>query len=425
MAYRSVDLIEVHAWGRPVGAAALDPRSGFYAFQYDQSWLRDGVSMAPLAIPFDGRSRVASSLPATFFRLPALLADSLPDRFGNSLIDAFLATEGVGRDVISPLDRLAYLGDRAMGALEFRPPAGPAVDGASLFEIATLVDEARRAVEGSFGTPTDATAGVRDLLLIGTSAGGARAKAVIAWNPSTGEIRSGQVDAPAGFEPWLIKFDGVGTDPDLGTSGDYGRIEYAYHRMATAAGIAMSDCRLLEEGRRAHFMTRRFDRIGSTKVHTQTLCAMGELDFNAIGVHDYAQFIAIIDRLGLGPDARAEAFRRAVFNIASSNCDDHTKNQAFLLEPERRWRLAPAYDVTHAYNPSGRWTHQHLMGIGGVFIGAERDHLLRFADRHAVPGAKAIIDDINGAIESWPDHAQTAGLPGATADRVACDLHTV
>jgi len=426
VAYQPVAVIEVRAWGRRVGAVARDPRTGFYAFQYDGAWLRDGHDLAPLTTPFDSRARVAVGLSeATFARLPAMLADSLPDRFGNALITAYLAGEGVRRDAISPLDRLAYMGGRAMGALEFRPPTGPSLEGGSLVQIAGLVDEARRALEGSFGTPEDATAGVRHLLDIGTSAGGARAKAVIAMSSSTGEIRSGQVEAPAGFEHWLIKFDGVGADLELGSSGNYGRIEFGYHLMAREAGIAMMDCRLLEEGGRAHFLTRRFDRSDGSKVHVQTLCAMAEVDFNLVGVNDYAQFIDAIDRLGLGPEARAEAFRRAAFNIAAANCDDHTKNQAFQLPQSGQWALAPAYDITHAYNPDGQWTFQHLMGVNGVFDGAGRDHLLRFADQHEVPGAKSILDGINDALRSWPEHGRAAGLPPAAIDQIARDFRQV
>lgn len=427
MPYTPVDLIEVVYDGRTVGAVTSDARTRFYAFEYSPEWLRGTTQLAPLTVANRTGARVFPNLPVdTYQRLPALLADALPDRFGNSLIDAYLAREGVALSAITPLDRLAYLGSRAMGALEFRPPTGPETPTGTAFAMSTLVDEARRAVRGEFGTESDATRGVRHLLQVGTSAGGARPKAVIAWNRTTDEIRSGQLVAPDGFEQWLLKFDGVGRDFELGDTGHFGRIEYAYHLMAKAAGIEMSECRLLTEAGRAHFMTRRFDRPGgATRVHVQSLCAMAELDFQQRDVHDYAQLFGVIDALGLRADAREQAFRRAVFNIAASNCDDHTKNHAFVMEEGGGWRLAPAYDVTHAHNPEGEWTSRHLMGLDGVFYDADRNHILRFADRFSVPKPHAIIDDVNAAIASWPEFARAAKLPAKPTRSVGDDLRPI
>ena len=254
-----------------------------------------------------------------------------------------------------------------MGALEFHPLRGPRTRKATAIELSELVTAARSALIGATGADEHGlTEAIAHLIAVGTSAGGARAKAVVALNPETGELRSGQVPADPGFEQWLLKLDGVGADLDLGATGHFGRIEFAYHRMALAAGIDMMECRLLEEGGRAHFMTRRFDRVDDGhKVHTQTLCALAHLDFRQIGAHDYAQLLLCIEQLGLGPEARAEAFRRMAFNVAAANCDDHTKNFSFVLPEGGRWALSPAYDVTHAHAPDSRWTRQHLMAVNG------------------------------------------------------------
>ena len=270
-------------------------------------------------------------------------------------------------------------------------------------------------LQGDLGDSDHAKAALATLIRVGTSAGGARAKAAIAWNRTTNEIRPGQFDAPEGFEHWLLKFDGVGQDSELGESAHYGRIEYAYALMARAARIDMTDCQLIEEGGRAHFATRRFDRDARGKIHTQTLCALAHLDFNLLATHDYAQLMGTINALGLGEEARVQAFVRMAFNVMAANCDDHTKNVSFLLREGGAWELAPAYDLTHAFNPAGRWTYQHLMGVDGRFTGLTRDHLLRFGDRFDVPAARRLLDQVRDAVAEWPAFARGAGLPEAEA----------
>lgn len=426
MAYEPVDVVEVLHLGERVGALALDPTSRFYAFEYAPAWRRRGIELAPLTMPTTGPARVFvfPLLPeATYRRLPALIADSLPDTFGNALVDAALAAQGVQREQITPLDRLAYLGPRAVGALEFRPARGPRTRVPTAVVISDLVGAARAALAGRFDSDDETRAALANLIAVGTSAGGARAKAVVAFNPATGEMRSGQLAAPEGFQHWLIKFDGVGSDAELGTGAAYGRIEYAYSLMAKAAGITMADCRLLEENGRAHFMTRRFDRTAEGKVHMQTLCAMAELDFNQRATHDYSQYFQTIDRLGLGHEARAEGFRRMVFNLYAANCDDHTKNLSFLMTADGSWSLSPAYDVTHAHNPSPQaWTVQHQMSVNGRFAGITADDVATVADRHMVPGWKAIVSDVRDAIARWPEFASAAGLDEATTAHVATDM---
>ena len=420
-----VDAIEVRIWGMRVGAVALDPPLGHYAFEYEPAFAARGIELAPLMMPTT-RGRASFIFPAlpenTYRRLPPMLADALPDRFGNALVDAYLQREGVRAVDITALDRLAYMGQRSFGALEFRPLRGPRARKSVALDMSELVTSARLAVHGSFDGDAHAKAALANIIQVGTSAGGARAKAAIAWNPASGEVCTGQFDVEPGFEHWLLKFDGVGNDSELGDSQHYGRIEYAYHRMAVAAGIDMSACRLLEENRRAHFMTRRFDRTGNVKHHLQSLCAIAHLDFNQRGTHDYSQYLMTIDALRLGDAARQEAFRRIAFNVMAANCDDHTKNHAFLLEQGKPWALTPAYDLTHAFNPRGQWTYQHLMSVEGKFIGITRADLLRVADRFRVPSAKASLDAVREAVRDWPRFGKEAGLPAADIRRIEEDL---
>jgi len=419
MAYIPVDAVEVRAWGESVGAVALDPSTGFYAFEYFPSWR---ANLAPGLMPTGGGPYVFPQLPVdTFHRLPALLADALPDDFGNALIDAWLATHGVPRASVTPLDRLAYMASRGMGALEFAPSRGPRHRKPSAVELSTLVEGARSLIDGEFAGDRETEAAIQGLIQVGTSAGGARAKAVIAWNRATGEIRSGQLPADPGFEYWLIKLDGLGSDRELGASGTYGRIEYAYSLMARAAGIEMADCHLLEENGRAHFMTRRFDRgDNGAKVHSLTLCGLAQLDFRQRATHDYAQLFQAADSLDLGPAARGEIFRRMVLNVLARNHDDHTKNHSFLLSgPTAEWQLAPAYDVTYAYNPQGEWTYQHLMSVNGKFASIDTDDFLAVADRHQVPAARAAIAQVSAAVDAWPDFAAQAGLAPQQAQEIA------
>lgn len=427
MPYVPVDVIEVLAWGRRVGAVALDPASRFYVFEYSPEWRHDGMDLAPTTMTTNTAAHVFTTLPPeTFHRLPAMLADSLPDDFGNALTTAYLVNEGVSASAITSLDRLAHLASRGTGALEFRPARGPRARKSTAVELSELVLAARTAVAGTFGNKDGITDAVKHLIAVGTSAGGARAKAVIAWNPITDEVRSGQLPADPGFDQWLLKLDGVGADTDLGQSADFGRIEYAYSLMAIAAGISMSECRLLHEDGRSHFMTRRFDRAADgTKIHMQTLCALGHLDFRLIGAHDYAQLFDMLSRLGLGPEARAEVYRRMVFNVAAANCDDHTKNFSFLLAKDGRWDLSPAYDVTHAHNPRSRWTAQHLMSVNGRFTGIDGHDLAEVADRFAVPSPRRIVLDVLESVDRWPDFAGEAQVSVDANTEVAANISTM
>jgi serine/threonine-protein kinase HipA len=409
--YKPVDIVEVRAWDELVGAVALDPRLGYYAFEYAPAFVRRGIELAPLTMPLRSANQpfIFPALPElTYKRLPSLLADSLPDDFGNSLINAWMAQQGVAGDDITALDRLAYMSRRGFGALEFRPARGPQARTTTALELSTLVESARRVVSGEINDDAHAHAALLQILSVGTSAGGARAKAAIAWNPRTNEVRAGQFEVEPGFEHWLLKFDGIDLRNELGESQGYGRIEYAYHLMATQAGIRMAPCRLLEEGGRAHFMTRRFDRVGNEKVHIQTLCGMSQLDYRAKGVNDYSQYLDAIRQLQLAPTEFEQAFRRIAFNVMASNCDDHTKNVSFVLRDRRLWALAPAYDVIYAYNPKGEWTYQHLMSVNGKFNHIGRDDLLLLADRFQIGTAAKLLAEVKSAVSAWPDFARQA-----------------
>jgi serine/threonine-protein kinase HipA len=305
-----------------------------------------------------------------------------------------------------------------MGALEFNPARTPAIANSTAIKLSHLVESARRAVHGELGSDQLARAALAQIIQVGTSAGGARAKAAIAWNPATNEIRPGQFDVEPGFEHWLLKFDGMGADLDLGGSQDYGRIEYAYYLMACSAGITMSDCRLLEENGRAHFMTRRFDRDGNRKHHLQTLCAMAHLDYKQKASHDYSQLFQVVMQLGLNYAALEEAFRRMVFNVMAANCDDHTKNISFVMREQGGWELAPAYDLTYAFNPAGEWTWQHLMSVNGKFKGVTKADLLAVADRFGIGTAPTVIKQVHDAVATWPDFARQAGVKQAEFDRI-------
>jgi serine/threonine-protein kinase HipA len=426
-AFRHVDRVEVHLWGHFVGVAALDPAYGYYAFRYTPEFRATGIELAPLQMPLSAdRTFLFTDLPeATYRRLPAMLADALPDDFGNALINRYMAERGIPANEVTPLDRLAYMARRGMGAITFRPPRGPRSEQATPVQLARLVGAARLALRGELGGDDEASAALRSIIEVGTSAGGARAKAVIAWNPDTEEIRSGHHAAPQGFQHWLLKFDGVGADRELGETQHYGRIEYAYSLMARAAGVDMMPCRLLEENGRAHFMTRRFDRDDAdTRHHVQSLCAMAHLDYRRRGTNAYAQLFSTVDALELSYPDREEVFRRMVFNVMGRNCDDHSKNFGFRLNQGGAWVLAPAFDVTFAHNPRGEWTHQHLMSVNGKFRDITEQDLLAEADRFAIGTAPRVIDEVRVAIKDWSRFARQAKLPDEQITRIRGQLFT-
>ncbi len=426
-------IAEVRLWGRRIAAASWDERRDLAAFQYDPEFARSGIEVAPLCMPLASRIYTFPSLPRiSFHGLPGLLADSLPDTFGNALINAWLATQGRSPASFNALERLCYIGARGMGALEFAPVNGPRQRRSTQIRVDALVALAsdilarRTALEGSF-TLEQRHRALEDLLRVGTSAGGARAKAIIAWNPVTNEVRSGQVSAPEGFGYWLLKFDGVSgnRDKELEDPKGYTAIEYAYALMARDAGILMTECRLLEEGGRRHFMTRRFDRTeDGGKIHMQSLAALADLDFNAAGAHSYEQAFEVMRRLTLPMDAVEQLFRRMLFNIVARNQDDHVKNIAFLMNPQGQWSLAPAFDVTYAYNPDGQWTRVHQMTINGKQDGFTLEDVRTCAATVGLKRGRAetILDEVRAAVQRWPEHAARAGVWPAQRDQIRSTL---
>ncbi|HWX32733.1 MAG TPA: type II toxin-antitoxin system HipA family toxin [Steroidobacteraceae bacterium] len=413
-----VNVVEVRIWNRSVGAVApLRGKPGFYEFQYAPAFESSGLELSPLLMKLDTQRRFSfPGLPQdTFHGLPGLLADALPDKFGNALIAEYLSRQGIPLEDITTLQRLVYVGRRAMGALEFEPALAETRGKPVLvsLDMSHLVEDARRALRGELGKVA------QDILDVGSSAGGARAKAVIGWNPHTNEAISGQFDLPQGFEHWLLKFD-VGVEGVLNNSAGFGRIEYAHYLMAAEAGVQMNECRLLEEGGRAHFMTKRFDRRGNEKVHVHTLCGLAHLDFNAPYVHSYEQYLRAVLDLKLDASALEQAWLRCAFNIAAVNCDDHTKNFAFMLDQSRIWEIAPAYDTCFSHNPAaGKWTRQHQMLVGGKAWDITDADLLALAGAFDVRRPKELLKRVVGAIARWPEFARQAGVPRTEMMRIA------
>jgi serine/threonine-protein kinase HipA len=420
---------EVRLWGRTIGAVSLGDDDEVAAFEYAPAFVRSGIEVSPIVMPLSERVyRFPALSRATFYGLPGLLADSLPDKFGNALIDSWLATQGRQPGSFNALERLCYTGERGMGALEFAPAIGPRARQASRIQVDKLVELAsdilthRHGLRASFADEGKEEA-LTDILRVGTSAGGARAKAVIAWNPTTNEVRSGQVPAGEGFEYWLLKFDGVSgnRDKELDDPQGYGVIEYAYSRMATDCGIHISECRLFEENGRRHFMTRRFDRLaGGEKRHMQSLCALAHFDFNMAGAYAYEQALRVIRQLALPMDAIEEQFRRMAFNIVARNQDDHAKNIAFVMDKSGNWSLSPAFDMTYAFNPSGAWTSSHQMTLNGKRDDFTMDDFRACAKSASMKRgrAEAIVGEVQEVVSRWDAYAGEAGVPPSWRDRI-------
>lgn len=424
---------EVRLWGRTIGAVSLDDGDEVAAFEYDSAFARSGIEISPLTMPL---SKGVFSFPElsrkTYYGLPGLLADALPDKFGHALIDAWLATQGRPPNTFNALERLCYTGERGMGALEFAPAIGPKARQASRVQIDQLVELAsdilshREGLRISFSDESKEQ-GLSDILRVGTSAGGARAKAVIAWNRSTNEVRSGQIPAGEGFEYWLLKFDGVSgnRDKELEDPQGYGVIEYAYSQMARDCGIEISECRLFEENGRRHFMTRRFDRLaGGEKRHMQSLCALAHYDFNMAGAYSYEQALLVIRQLGLPMRVIEEQFRRMAFNVVARNQDDHVKNIAFLMDQSGNWSLSPAFDMTYSFNPAGQWTASHQMTLNGKrddFTMADFKACAKTASMKR-GRAEAIVKEVQSTVSRWKDYAEAAGVPVLVREQIYATL---
>ena len=427
-------LAEVRLWGKTIGAVSLQDGEDVASFEYDAAFAQSGIQLAPIVMPLSPRVYRFPELSRPTFRgLPGLLADSLPDKFGNALIDAWLASQGRQPGSFNAVERLCYTGERGMGALEFAPAIGPTARQTTHIEVGQLVELAsqvlthRSKLQASFAAEGRKDA-LRDILRVGTSAGGARAKAVIAWNPQTNEVRSGQVKADKGFEYWLLKFDGVSgnKDKELEDPKGYGRIEYAYYLMARDCGIDISECRLFEENGRSHFMTRRFDRLAAgEKLHMQSLCALAHFDFNMAGAYSYEQALLVMRQLQLPMQAIEQLFRRMAFNIVARNQDDHVKNIAFLMNKSGEWSLAPAFDMTYSFNPAGAWTASHQMTMNGKrdnFTLEDFNACARTASMKRGRAAK-IVAEVQATVSQWRSFAQKAGVPDTVRDKIQRTLN--
>jgi serine/threonine-protein kinase HipA len=419
----------VRLWGKDIGAVSwLDDRE-LGVFQFMPDFVQSSFELAPIMMPRSPDPYEFPGLPRDAFKgLPGMLADSLPDKFGNALIDAWLAAQGRSALSFNPVERLCYIGTRGMGALEFHPTIlkerrkSQSVEIDALTRLANEVLNNRANLSGVLKGDDDKEP-LEEILHVGTSAGGARAKAILAWNKTTGEFRSGQVRADEGFTYWLMKFDGISNnrDKELADPQGFGLIEYSFFLLARSAGIDMTECRVHHEGGRSHFMTRRFDRTASgDKLHMQSLAALRHYDFNAAGAYSYEQAVETIRLLELPSNDIEQQFRRAVFNILIRNQDDHVKNTAFLMNQKGEWRLSPAFDVSYAYNPNGSWTQQHQMSLNG-----KRDHfdlsdLIRFGVfcNMKPKRAEGIIREIHEQIAKWPAFAEKAGVDEMKAQAI-------
>ena len=407
----------VKIWNHKVGVVLWDARQNIGVFEFDKNFPKLGLDISPIIMPIaavDKGQKVLSfpSLnPETFKGLPGLLADSLPDKFGNQIIDAWLSQQGKNSKEFTSVDRLCYIGKRGMGALEFEPVNSITKENSNTIEIEELVKFAKEVLDerNEFKTSTDSEKGFSDILQVGSSAGGARAKAVIAYNETTHEVRSGQIDGLEGFDYWLIKFDGV-TNHQLGDPKGYGNIEYAYYLMARDAGINMSESKLMTENGRSHFMTKRFDRQNNQKIHMQTLCGIAHFDYNMPRAYSYEQAFQVVRQMKLPYSDSEELYRRMVFNVLSRNQDDHTKNISFLMFPDGKWQLSPAYDITYAYNPDNFWLKAHQMSVNGKREKFSLEDLLAVAKNVAINKPLEIIKKVQDVVTNWEHYARISGI---------------
>lgn len=426
---------EVWLWDRLAGAILWDESQQLASFEFDQSFLRSGWDIAPITMPLRQGKRLYSFPETrrgrndafdTFKGLPGLLADMLPDKYGNQLINAWLVQNGRPTDSLNPVELLCFIGKRGVGALEIKPSLRTEVSKSTSLELDSLVSIANKILNTRESFQTDLSQeeeeAMADILKIGTSAGGARAKAVIAFNPKTGEVKSGQVKAPKGFSYWLIKFDGV-HDSQFGASVGYGRVEMAYYLMAKEAGIEMNESRLLEENGRAHFMTKRFDRTDSgEKIHMQSLCGMRHFDFNQVGVNSYEQVFETMRMLRLSYPEAEQLFIRMVFNVLARNCDDHTKNFAFLMDQSGKWKLSPAYDICHAYRPGSLWVSSQSLQVNGKREGITDSDFLEIARKMNIKKPDEKIDQVRMVVKRWNEFAEEVKVEPKLRDSIQATL---
>ena len=420
-----VDVARVNLYGHPIGSVRWDPRYEIAQFEYDPSFVQLGIEPSPLMMPVrEGRVYSFGELNKTTFKgLPGMLADSLPDTYGRALFEKWLGL--TGRTSGNAIETLCFLGKRCMGALEFEP-AIESIDTDIRIEVNSLVDVAREALADKSGfnvnISSDKKAAIAEILRLGPSAGGQRAKAIIAFNKETGEIRSGQAEAPDGFDYYIIKLDGVSATAGFKETENFGRLEYSFSHLIKKCGIEMAECSLIEENGRAHFLTKRFDRINGQKVHMQTLCAIAHFDYRLLRAYSYEQVFTVMRGLRLSYKEAQEMFRRMVFNVVVRNQDDHTKNISFLMDRGGKWRLSPAYDMGYAYNPDGQWTSAHQMSINGKFSGITKDDLLECGAKNNIKNAAQIIEEVCQAASMWPEIARQNEVPQKMVEEIKSNM---
>ncbi|MEA3392087.1 MAG: type II toxin-antitoxin system HipA family toxin [Candidatus Marinimicrobia bacterium] len=416
-------------WGTDIGAVTWREDREVGVFQYMPEFIKSGIQVAPLQMPLSEFPYEFPSLARNTFKgLPGLLADSLPDKYGNAIIDAWLASQSRTAESFHPVERLCYVGSRGMGALEFKPATlGPPkskreIEVERLVNLANQILDERKELNGIFSGIDDKNL-INDILRVGTSAGGARAKAILAWNPKTNALRSGQINAGKDFEYWIMKFDGITSSHDKGisTPKGYGKIEYAYYLMAINSGIIMSKCRLHNEGGRSHFMTKRFDRTDNNdKIHMQSLGALAHFNYKQPASYSYEQAIQIMKRLELSKDDMEQQILRAFFNVIGRNCDDHVKNIAFLMDRRGQWKLSPAYDMTYAWDPSGVWTSRHQMSINQKRDDFKHGDLIALAESAGIKRAKAdqLLNRVIDTFQKWPQFAEQAKVSNENIKKI-------
>lgn len=414
-------IVDVRLWGHTVGSLAWDDTTGTAIFDYERDFIRNGLDISPVVMS----TRKYSGIPYQFFGnrnncfkgLPGLVADSLPDSFGNQIINEWFASRGMSENEITPLDRLCYTGKRAMGALEFEPSRHiENIDESSIIHIEELRELADSVFSDRARFQTQLhrhDKRILDILKVGTSAGGAKPKAVIAYNEKTGEVRSGQVKAPSGFSYWLLKFDGGTYSEHAAISENpkgIGNIEFAYYKMATSCGINMTECRLLPEMGCHHFMTRRFDRNDNgEKIHTQTLAGLTHFDRDVR--HSYEEMFRVMRIMGLSYKEQEQLYRRMVFNVMARNHDDHTKNFSFMMDQDGKWSLAPAYDLCYSYSPGGRWTNRHQLSLNMKQDEFETTDLWQVGQNMGIRNYKTIVEEVEEAVSNWNEFAKCSGVP--------------
>lgn len=430
-----VDVAEVKIWGELAGAVRWDQEQQLGYFQYNSKFLQKGWDLSPIKMPIVNGSRIYSfpelrlgrdETEDTFKGLPGLLSDALPDKYGNRLINIWLAKQGRAEDSMNPVEKLCFIGSRGMGALEFEPAQINASKSSFSLELSGLVDVAKKMLNEREAFLTnigkDEEKAMIEILKIGTSAGGARPKAVIAYNPKTKEVRSGQGNVPKGFEHWLIKLDGVSGE-QFGESSGWGRVEYAYYLMAKECGINISDSDLLEENGRAHFITKRFDRDRNVKHHVQSLCGLQHYNFNDMSGYSYEQVFQTMRLLRLTYPEAEEMFRRMVFNVLATNYDDHTKNFSFILKKGEAWRLAPDFDLCFSFDAANHWVNKQTLSVNGKRLGITKADLMTIAKENNIKKGERIVEDINLVIKSWTDYAKQAGVRNDLKERIRQNLN--